>query len=126
MAIQTPNDPYRQEPEAGAGFTEAERQEELSRMSPAENSPGMARRATMFGIGIAVAMGIIFYAFNNTATTPTQSAMTPSSTSADRLANEASRPAVPPGVRDVTPYNNDSYNPQTTGSAPSRPQSPAK
>jgi cytoskeletal protein RodZ len=66
---------------------------------------------TTLGIAVVVVLGFAFYTINSAVAPIAATETPPAATSADRSASEPSRPAVPPGVRDVTPYNNDSYRP---------------
>jgi hypothetical protein len=91
--------------------------------------PASGGRIAVFAVGIVVVLGAVFYGLNNTATTPdaTKTATSaPASTAApaNNVADSgSSKPAVPPGVRDVTPSGGtNTQQGMTTGSAPSRPQ----
>lgn len=101
--------------------------------------PASGSRIALYAIAAAVILGAVFYGLNNSetttattgATTPTAQTTAPQSTPksdrnmsdhmSDRNVAEQSKPPVAPGVRDVTPYNNQPGT--TTGSAPAQPQS---
>jgi hypothetical protein len=95
--------------------------------------PASSSRITIFAIGIAVVLGVVFYGLNNTSveqagTSPTAQNASPA-TSAKPPQNTAqnaapsSPPAAPPGMRDVTPHANTGAG-VTTGAAPARPATP--
>lgn len=98
--------------------------------------PASSSRTIVFGLGIAIVLGAVFYGLNNSATNSSGAQTTASQTSPVGTApakppgptnniadSNPSKPPVAPGIRDVTPYNNDNNQPGvTTGSAPSRPQ----
>jgi len=93
--------------------------------------PASGTRIALFAVAAAVIVGAVFYGLNNSSSTTTTSSNTPapvttpqtSTPKTDRNVAEQSKPPVPPGVRDVTPYNAQPGT--TTGSAPARPQQPA-
>lgn len=94
--------------------------------------PASGARIALYAVAAAVILGAVFYGLNNSETTtattgaatPTAQTTTPQSTpKADRNIAEQSKPPVAPGVRDVTPYNNQPGT--TTGAAPAQPQSSA-
>ncbi|MDB5631152.1 MAG: hypothetical protein JWR49_7 [Tardiphaga sp.] len=137
--IPNPNDPYRPFP-ADEDVRAPLRLDNELQPDPelAEGRAGNGRIA-MLALGIAVLLGVVFFGLNNgtmnpadatktaTQTAPVtqgtaQKAPAPTNNIAD---SDSSRPAVPPGVRDVTPYNNSNNQPgTTTGAAPARPQQP--
>jgi hypothetical protein len=95
--------------------------------------PASSSRITIFAIGIAVVLGVVFYGLNNTSveqagTSPTAQNASParSATPPQNTAQNAapsSPPAAPPGMRDVTPHANTGAG-VTTGAAPARPATP--
>jgi hypothetical protein len=124
MAYQTnPNDPYRPKPtddeirDAGSLDRELQPDPELA------EGPASGSRIALFAVAIAVVLGAVFYGLNSTSinSTGTNTAQTPP---ANQSTAQTSPPAVPPGVRDVTPRNNAAPG-VTTGAAPAQPQQPA-
>jgi len=122
MAYQpNPNDPYR----AGLSEEEIRHQARLNSLdnevqtdpSLAESSPSGGKVA-MFAVAIAVVLGALFYGLNTT--TVNQAGTTPDSQTAQ---TQPANPAVPPGMRDVTPRNNNQPG-TTTGAATNRPATP--
>ncbi|MGN6310861.1 MAG: hypothetical protein ACTHNN_15070 [Xanthobacteraceae bacterium] len=123
-----PNDPFRpaagQEPLRDARSTD----NNLQADPELAEGPASGTRVALYAIAAAIILGAVFYGLNNsetTTTTPTAQTTAPQSTpKADRNMAEQSKPPVPPGVRDVTPSNNNQPG-TTTGSAPAQPQSSA-
>ena len=106
MAYQpNPNDPYR----AGLSEEEIRHQARLNSLDNelqadptlAEGSPSGAKVA-MFAVAIAVVLGALFYGLNNT--TVNQAGTSPPNQTAQ---TQPASPAAPPGMRDVTPRNNN-------------------
>lgn len=93
--------------------------------------PASNTRVTLFAIGIAVVLGIVFYGLNNSSinpgttapTTTAQNAASPKASSPNANTADQTKPPVAPGVRDVTPQNNSQPG-VTTGAAPAHPQKP--
>ncbi|MBN8961521.1 MAG: hypothetical protein J0H71_10320 [Rhizobiales bacterium] len=126
-----PNDPFRpivgDEPLRDARSTD----NHLLQADPElAEGPASGSRIALYAIAAAVILGAVFYGLNNSetttattnTTTPTAQTTAPQSTpKSDRNMAEQSKPPVAPGVRDVTPYNNQPGT--TTGSAPAQPQS---
>ena len=120
MAYQpNPNDPNR----AGLSEEEMRHQARLNRLDDGlqpdpELADGRASGAkvAMFALAIAVVLGAVFYGLNNT--TVNNAGTTPPSQTAQQT--QPANPAAPPGMRDVTPRNNEPGT--TTGAAPARPQ----
>ena len=119
MANQpNPNDPYR------AGLSEDEMRHQ-ARLNSLDNElqadpelaegPASGAKVAMFALAIAVVLGAVFYGLNNT--TVNQAGTTPPSQTAQQT--QPANPATPPGMRDVTPRNNEPGT--TTGAAPARP-----
>ena len=91
--------------------------------------PARGSRVAVYTLGAVVLLGIAFYGMNQNATTTTATSTAPVTQDSARKApaptsntadSNASKPAVPPGVRDVTPRNSDAPG-VTTGAAPARP-----
>ena len=123
MATQfNPNDPYR----ANLSDDEIARQARLNSLDNelppdpelAEGS-GSGTKIAMLAVAIAVVMGALFYGMNNT--TVNQAGTTPPSQTAQQT--QPATPAVPPGMRDVTPRANSGPG-TTTGAASPRPATP--
>lgn len=125
-----PNDPFRpavgNEPRRDARSLDNELQPDPE----LAEGPASGTRIALYAIAAAIILGAVFYGLNNSETTtattgtstPTAQTSAPQSTpKADRNMAEQSKPPVAPGVRDVTPYNNQPGT--TTGSAPAQPQS---
>lgn len=125
-----PNDPFRpitgNEPLRDARSTD----NKLQADPELAEGPASGSRIALYAIAAAVILGAVFYGLNNSETTtattgtntPTAQTTPPQSTpKSDRNMAEQSKPPVAPGVRDVTPYNNQPGT--TTGSAPTKPQS---
>ena len=88
--------------------------------------PASNGRIAMFAVGIAVVLGLVFYALNNTSVSQQNAATTPTPSNSQRSA-ETSPPPPPPGMRDVTPRGNSQPG-TTTGlaaPAPTPPSAPA-
>lgn len=129
--IPNPNDPYRSNP-AEDDLRAPQRFDNELRPEPELARPASGSRVAIYALGAAVLLGIVFYGLNQNSTTSTatstapvtqdraQTAPAPTNNIADSNGN---KPAVPPGVRDVTPRKNDAPG-VTTGSAPARPQAP--
>lgn len=123
-----PNDPFRpaagQEPLRDARSTD----NNLQADPELAEGPASGTRVALYAVAAAIILGAVFYGLNNSetttgTTTPTAQTTTPQSTpKTDRNMAEQSKPPVPPGVRDVTPSNNNQPG-TTTGSAPAQPQS---
>lgn len=119
MAYQpNPNDPTR----PGLSEEEMRHQAHLNSLDdelqaapePAESSASGAKVA-MFALAVAVVLGAVFYGLNNTSVN--NAGTTPPSQTAQQT--QPANPAAPPGMRDVTPRNNEPGT--TTGAAPARP-----
>src|SRR3954453_5345831 len=124
MAYQpNPNDPYR----AGLSDEEIRHQARLNSLDnelqadpELAEGPASGAKVAMFAVAIALVMGALFYGLNNT--TVNQAGTTPPNQTAQ---TQPANPAAPPGMRDVTPRNNN--QPGTTpGAATNRPAAPAE
>ena len=130
--IPNSNDPYRPDPVADDLDRPRRFDSELQADPELAEGPASGSRVAVYTLGIAILLGVVFYGLNsnNTTTTATstapvtqdsaQKAPAPTNNIAD---SNADRPPLPPGVRDVTPRNNDAPG-VTTGAAPARPQAP--
>ena len=124
-----PNDPFR--PAVGSEPRDARSLDNELQVDPEmAEGPASGTRIALYAVAAALILGAVFYGLNNSETTtattgagtPTAQTTAPQSTpKSDRNVAEQSKPPVPPGVRDVTPYNNQPGT--TTGSAPAQPQS---
>jgi hypothetical protein len=124
MAYQpTPNDPYQTKPTDDEIRDAASRDRELQPDPELAEGPASGSRIALFAVAIAVVLGAVFYGLNSTSinSNGTNTAQTPP---ANQSTAQTSPPAVPPGVRDVTPRNNAAPG-VTTGAAPAQPQQPA-
>ncbi len=74
-------------------------------------------KIAMFAVAVAVVFGAIFYGLNISSTDHASTPSTAQNT-------ESSPPAAPPGMRDVTPRRANTDQGVTTGTAPTRPQTP--
>jgi hypothetical protein len=124
MAYQnTPNDPHQPKPTDDEIRNAASLDRELQPDPELAEGPASGSRIALFAVAIAVVLGAVFYGLNSTSinSTGTNTAQAPS---ANQSTAQTSPPAVPPGVRDVTPRNNAAPG-VTTGAAPAQPQQPA-
>ena len=116
-----PNDPYQRD--IGDNDVRRSAANDIDLQRDAEGPAGGSRIA-VFAVAIAVVLGAVFYGLNNSSTTAVgNGTSTASQTSRqDKTAaqtSDANRPPVAPGVRDVTPSNNQPG--MTTGAAPAQP-----
>ncbi|MGB3866831.1 MAG: hypothetical protein WBA29_14500 [Xanthobacteraceae bacterium] len=129
-----PNDPFR--PAGGdESFSDARFIDNALQPDPElSEGPASPARIAIYAVAAAVILGALFYGLNSREQTtpgaaPTAQSTAPTSTpKADRgVANsnltDQTKPPVAPGVRDVTPYNNQPG--VTTGTAPAQPPSPS-
>ena len=89
--------------------------------------PASNTRIALFAVGIAIVLGVVFYALNNSSLqqqASTAPAPANSQTSSSKSSSSTALPAAPPGMRDVTPHANSQPG-TTTGAAPANPQPPA-
>ncbi|WP_438274542.1 hypothetical protein [Nitrobacter sp.] len=87
----------------------------------AEN-PTRGGRIAIYGVAIAILLGALFYGLSTTGSNQTSS--TPSQSASPSTAqNNAAKPPVGPGIRDVTPSNTQQG--LTTGAAPPNSTQPA-
>jgi len=123
MAYQpNPNDPYR----AGLSEEEIRHQARLNSLdNELQPDPALAEgppsggKVAMFAVAIAVVLGALFYGLNNT--TVNQAGTTPPNQTAQ---TQPANPAAPPGMRDVTPRNNNEPGTTTGAARPSTAPSP--
>ena len=120
MAYQpNPNDPTRTD----LSDEEIRHQARLNRLDDGlqadpvlDEGRASGAKVAMFALAIAVVLGAVFYGLNNT--TVNNAGTTPPSQTAQQTS--PANPAVPPGMRDVTPRSNNEPG-TTTGAAPARP-----
>src|SRR5471032_629687 len=121
---RNPNDPYRASDPNRPNLAD----DDISRQARLENElqadpelaegPASGGRIAMFAVAIALVLGAVFYGLNNSSINQAGTASTAQNTP------QTSPPAVPPGMRDVTPRANNAEPGTTTGAAPARPQTP--
>ncbi|ABE62972.1 conserved hypothetical protein [Nitrobacter hamburgensis X14] len=111
-----PNDRYRRDPADNDVQPAARLDDKLQPAPELAGRPAGRGRIVLLAIAIAVILGTVFYGLNNS-TGPTETSTTAQqSTSPSTAQNNAAKPPVAPGVRDVTP---SSTQPDvTTGAAP--------
>ena len=126
--IPNSSDPYRPHPIEDDLAAAHRFDSELEPAPPLAGGPRSGSRVAVYTLGIAILLGVVFYGLNSNNTTTTavqnapvtqdtaQKAPAPTKNMAD---SNADKPPLPPGVRDVTPRNNDAPG-VTTGAAPSR------
>lgn len=88
--------------------------------------PALARgpgRIALYAVAIVVVLGALFYGLDNSKGPTETNATAPQSTSPTTARNNAAKPPVAPGVRDVTPSN--AQPGVTTGAAPTNSTQPA-
>jgi hypothetical protein len=132
--IPNPNDPYRPNP-ADDIRNPARLDNELQADPELAEGPASGSRMAIYALGIVVLLGAVFYGLNNTSMNPGDATKTASQSApatqdstpkapapTNNVADSYSKPPVAPGVRDVTPTNNQPG--VTTGAAPARPQAP--
>ena len=113
---RNPDDPYRPNPADDEYRRAARLDNELQPDPELAEGPASGAKVAMFAIAIAVVLGAVFYGLNN-------SSITQTGTSTAQNTTQTSPPSPPPGMRDVTPRNNEPG--MTTGAAPARPQAPS-
>src|ERR1700682_3028142 len=114
---RNPDDPYRSDLADDEYRRRARLDNELQPDPALAEGPPSGAKVTMFAIAIAVVLGAVFYGLNNTSINQAGTSSTAQNTT------QSSPPAVPPGMRDVTPRANTNQG-MTTGAAPARPQTP--
>jgi hypothetical protein len=114
---RNPDDPYRSNFADDEYRRAARLDNELQPDPELAEGPASGAKVAMFALAIAVVLGAIFYGLNNTTINQAGTSSTAQNTS------QTSPPAVPPGMRDVTPRANIDQG-MTTGAAPARPQTP--
>ncbi len=113
---RSPDDPYRTN-RADDDRRRAARLDNDLQMDPElAEGPASGGRIAMFAVAIALVLGAVFYGLNNSSVDHAGTASTAQNT-------QASPPAAPPGMRDVTPRANTEPG-VTTGAAPAKPQGP--
>lgn len=130
--IPNPNDPYRPNPMDDELAQPRRFDNELQPDPQLAEGPANGSRVAVYTLGAVILLGVVFYGLNTNKTTTTAVQNAPATQDTAKKApaptnniadNNASTPPVPPGVRDVTPRNNDAPG-VTTGAAPARPSQP--
>src|ERR1700694_2263868 len=114
---RNPDDPYRSNLADDEYRRQARLDNELQPDPELAEGPASGPKVAMFAIAIAVVLGAVFYGLNNTSINQAGTSSTAQNTP------QSPPPAVPPGMRDVTPRANTNQG-MTTGAAPARPQTP--
>jgi hypothetical protein len=115
---QNPPDPYQHQRDPSDNeIQDAKRFDEKHQVDPflAEN-PTRGGRISLYAVAIAIVLGALFYGFSSTGPNQTSSTSTPPA-SPSTAQNNAAKPPVGAGIRDVTPSN--AQQGVTTGMAPS-------
>ena len=130
--IPNPNDTYRPNPLDDEHAQPRRFDNELQPDPQLAEGPASGSRVAVYTLGAVILLGVVFYGLNNSSTTTTavqnapvtqdtaKKAPAPTNNIAD---SSTEKTPLPPGVRDVTPRNNDAPG-VTTGAAPARPQQP--
>ena len=109
MAYGNPNDPKRFTDDDVRGPTRFDT--ELQPDPELAEGPASGGKIAMFAVAIALVLGAVFYGLNNS------SVQQAGTSSTAQTAQQASPPAAPSGMRDVTPRANTEPG-MTTGAAP--------
>ncbi|MGN6115941.1 MAG: hypothetical protein ACTHN2_10545 [Nitrobacter sp.] len=120
---RNPNDPYQRDLADNEARRAGRLDNELQPDVELAEGPASGGRIALFAIAIAVVLGAVFYGLNNSSTNTADNSASPPATQSTAQ-NNASKPPVAPGVRDVTPNNNTQPG-VTTGAAPAKPAQPA-
>lgn len=122
---RNPNDPYTRDlPDNDKQQAGGLHSDQQHKPTPAAGSASGGRMA-LFAVAIVVVLGALFYGLKGTPGPTETSLTTPQSNSESTAQNNATKPPVAPGVRDVTPSNTQPG--MTTGAAPAQPApAPAK
>jgi hypothetical protein len=119
---RNPNDPYQRDLADNEARRAARLDNELQPDVELAEGPASGGRIALFAVAIAIVLGAVFYGLNTSSTNVAEKgASTPATQSTAQ--NNASKPPVAPGVRDVTPNNTQPGT--TTGAAPAKPAQPA-
>lgn len=110
-----PNDPYQRDLAENDTRRAARLDQQLQPDPELAEGPANNGRIALFAVAIAVVLGVVFYGLNNSST-ETSTASQPAPATQNTAQNNASKPPVAPGVRDVTPTNTQPG--MTTGAAP--------
>ena len=119
---QNPNDLYRPHRPDDEIRSPASLDTELQPDPELVEGPASGSRIALLAVAIAIVLGAVFYGLNNTSTNSAGTS-TAQTSSTNQSTAQTSPPPVPPGVRDVTPHNNNAPG-VTTGAAPAQPQQP--
>jgi hypothetical protein len=120
---QNPNDLYRPNRTDNEMRSPASLDTELQPDPELAEGPASGSRIALLAVAIAIVLGAVFYGLNNTSTNSAGTS-TAQTSSTNQSTAQTSPPPVPPGVRDVTPHNNNAPG-VTTGAAPQPQQPPA-
>ena len=115
---RNPNDPYQRDLADNDARRAARLDNELQPDVEMAEGPASGGRIALFAVAIAVVLGAVFYGLNSSSTNVADNGATPPATQSTAQ-NNASKPPVAPGVRDVTPNSNTQPG-VTTGAAPAR------
>jgi hypothetical protein len=113
-----PNEPYRPNRTDDEIRNAAAPDRELPPFAEPAEGPASGGRLALFAVAVAVVLGAVFYGLNNSSVNKTGGDT--AQTTSNQSTAQTSPPAVPPGVRDVTPRNNMAPG-VTTGAAPAQP-----
>jgi hypothetical protein len=116
---RSPDDPYRSNLTDDEINRQARLDSELQPDPELAEGPASGAKVAMFAIAIALVLGAVFYGMNNTSINQAGTSSTAQNTP------QASPPAAPSGMRDVTPRANTDQG-TTTGAAPARPSAPSE
>jgi hypothetical protein len=119
---RNPNDPYQRDLADNEARRAARLDNELQPDVELAEGPASGGRIALFAVAIAIVLGAVFYGLNTSSTNVAEKSATPATQSTAQ--NNASKPPVAPGVRDVTPNSNTQPG-TTTGAAPAKPAQPA-
>lgn len=119
---RNPNDPYQRDLADNEARRAARLDNQLQPDVELAEGPASGGRIALFAVAIAIVLGAVFYGLNTSSTNVAEKSATPATQSTAQ--NNASKPPVAPGVRDVTPNNNTQPG-TTTGAAPSKSAQPA-
>ena len=113
---RNPNDPYQRDLAENDARRAAQLDQELQPDPELAEGPANNGRVAIFAVAIAIVLGVVFYGLNNSANETNTASAPPAPATQNTAQNNASKPPVAPGVRDVTPTNTQPG--VTTGAAP--------
>jgi len=126
-----PDDPYRVRNPSRPNLGDDDPQYEAGLERDLQMDPELAEgpaggsRIALFALGVALVLGALFYALNNSSmhqAGTSSTAQNPAPATAQNAA-PTTPPAAPPGMRDVTPRANTGPG-VTTGNVPEQPSPP--